>query len=314
MPLNPDSQALVERIRSSPPIHEVGVEAARQISAHTQSAPGPEVGSVEDRMIPSVDGEVAVRLYTPEGDGPFPALVVIHGGGFVMGSVSTLDGHARRHCDRLGCVVVSVDYRLAPEAKFPLPLEDCYAAVEWVAREANELDVDASRIAIAGESTGGNLAAATALLARDRGGPNLIGQVLVVPLLDRDYETGSWKDYREYPPFPETMEWFWEQYLHPDDDPTNGYVVPLRSDDLTGLPPTLIITAEADPLRDDGERYAERLAGAGVKVQSTRYDGVAHMFYLMAGILERGDEAFDQVQAALEEMFSQPARAGGISQ
>jgi len=306
MPLNADSQALVDRMRSSPPIHELGVEAARQISAHTKSAPGPEVGSVEDRNIPSVDGEVAIRVYTPVGEGPFPALVVIHGGGFVMGSVNTLDGHARRHCDRLGCVVVSVDYRLAPEAKFPLPLEDCYAAVKWVAEQAEELGVDATRIAIAGESTGGNLAAATALLARDRSGPNLVGQVLVVPLLDRNYETASWKDYSQYPPFPETMEWFWEQYLHPDDDATSPYVVPLRSDDLTGLPPTLVITAEADPLRDDGERYAERLAEAGVDVQSTRYDGVAHMFYLMAGILQRGDEAFDLAQATLEAMFGQP--------
>ena len=305
MPLNADSQALVDRMRSGPPIHELGVEAARQISAHTKSAPGPEVGSVEDRNIPSVDGEVAVRVYTPVGEGPFPALVVIHGGGFVMGSANTLDGHARRHCDRL-CVVVSVDYRLAPEAKFPLPLEDCYAAVKWVAEQAEELGVDATRIAIAGESTGGNLAAATALLARDRSGPNLVGQVLVVPLLDRNYETASWKDYSQYPPFPETMEWFWEQYLHPDDDATSPYVVPLRSDDLTGLPPTLVITAEADPLRDDGERYAERLAEAGVDVQSTRYDGVAHMFYLMAGILQRGDEAFDLAQATLEAMFGQP--------
>ena len=158
MPLDDEAQAFIDRINNGPPIHELGVETARMTSANTRTVPGPEVQHIEDRRIPSVGGEVAVRIYRAEGDGPLPALVSIHGGGFVMGSVDTIDGHARRHSVHLGCIVVSVDYRLPAEAKFPVPLEDCYAAARWIVDQADLIGADANRIAVLGESTGGNLA------------------------------------------------------------------------------------------------------------------------------------------------------------
>lgn len=304
MPIDADAEAFVERISGGPPIHELGVEVARALSTEMRTAAGPDVEEVEDRTIPSVDGEVTIRIYTPDGVGPFPVLVLSHGGGWIMGSLESIDGHARKFCYHAECVVVSVDYRLAPETKFPLPLEDCYAAVKWVAEHADEIGADPNRIAIAGESSGANLAAGTALLARDRGGPDLVGQVLVVPLLSRNFDGGSWQENADYPPPRDTMEWFWQQYLSSEDDAASPYAQPLAAEDLTGLPRTLIVTAECDPMRDDGERYAKRLAEAGVEVEAERFDGMIHMFYLLAGILPKGDQAVAMVTAAIKNMFA----------
>jgi acetyl esterase len=309
MPIDADAQAFVERIGGGPPMHELGVDVIRALSTEMRTAAGPDVETVEDRTIPSVDGDVSVRVYTPDGAGPFPVLVVMHGGGFVMGSLDSIDGHARKFCYHGGCMVVSVDYRLAPEAKFPVPLEDCYAAVKWVADNADELNADPARIAVAGESSGANLAAGTALVARDRGGPDLVGQVLVVPLLDRSFDAASWKENADYPPPQATMDWFWQQYLSSEEDASNPYAQPLVAEDLSGLPRTLIITAECDPMRDNGEAYAKRLAEAGVDVQAERFDGMIHMFYLLAGILPKGDQAVAMVCSTLKDMFdtSSPA-------
>ena len=303
MPLDADAQAFMDRIGDGPAFHELGVDVARALSTEMRTMAGPDVYEVEDRNLSSSDGDVKVRIYTPDGDGPFPVLVLIHGGGFTIGSTDSIDGHARRFCYHVECVVVSVDYQLSPEAKFPVALEECYTAAKWVAEHADEIDADGSRIVVCGESTGGNLAAATALLARDRGGPDLVGQVLIVPFLDQTFESASWEENAAYPPPRETMEWFLGNYLNSADEANNPYASPLRAEDLSGLPRTLVITAEGDPMRDDGETYADRLAAAGVEVELERFGGMVHLFYLLAGILPKGDQAAKKVQAFLHEMF-----------
>jgi acetyl esterase len=317
MPLHPQAQGLLEQMAAAggPPLEEMPVEAARQMIAAMAELAGPpeEVARVEDRAVPGPEAgvEIPVRIYTPAGTGPLPALVYFHGGGWVIGNIESHDAPCRALANAAGCVVVSVDYRLAPEFKYPAAAEDCYVATRWVAENAAALGVDPQRIAVGGDSAGGNLTAVVSLMARDRGGPPLIFQLLVYPVTDYAYETVSYQENADgYLLTRASMVWFWDHYLPGEDAGAEPYASPIRAKDLTGLPPALVITAEFDPLRDEGEAYAARLQQAGVPVTLHRYDGMIHGFFQMAGVLEPGKAAIEESAQALRAAFTQPAAAG----
>jgi acetyl esterase len=268
-----------------------------------QGDPEP-VGRVENRSFPGPGGDVPIRIYSPAGAGPHPVLVYFHGGGWVLCNLDTHDGTCRSLCNQAGCVVVSVDYRLAPEHKFPAGLEDCYAATRWVAERAATLGVDSARIAIGGDSAGGNLTACVALVARDRGGPGLVHQLLVYPVTDATFETPSYQQNAQgYFLTRDAMEWFWNHYLRGDADATDGYAAPLRARDLAGLPPATVITAEFDPLRDEGEAYGRRLREAGVPTRIERYDGLIHGFFGMTAMVAKAKGAVAMAAAELRTSF-----------
>jgi acetyl esterase len=307
MPLDPQAKQVLEQLAALglPPNHLVSPAQARLNMKSRPRAAGPEVAKVEDRLIPGPGVELPVRIYTPEGSGPFPILVWYHGGGWVVGDLDTADPTARHLAVGAGCVVVSVDYRLAPETKFPGAADDCYAATVWAAQHATRLNGDPSRIAVGGDSAGGNLAAAVALMARDRGGLSLVFQLLVYPVTARDFETASYRQNAEgYNLTLDGMRWYWEQYLQGSDDATNPYAAPMAARDLKGLPPALVITAEYDPLCDEGEAFAKRLQAAGVATTCKRYDGMIHGFFGMPAVLDQGKQAIADACAALRQAFT----------
>ena len=201
--------------------------------------------------------------------------------------------------------MVSVDYRLAPEAKFPLPAEECYAATKWLTENGSALNLDPGRIAVGGGSSGGNLAAVVALMARDRGGPQIIFQLLVYPVTDRNFETVSYDENGQgYLLDKDSMMWYWDQYLNDPSEAANPYAAPLQAESLSGLPPALVIIAEFDPLRDEGEAYAHRLQEAGVVTTCSRYDGMVHGFFGMVGVMDKAMEAVSEASAALRNAFA----------
>jgi acetyl esterase len=306
MPLHPQAKALLDMM---PPIEfgEIDVATLRESMEAGALAPGdPEpVAKVEDRVIPGPAGDLPVRVYTPAGEGPFPGLVFFHGGGFVICNLDTHDGPCRSLANGAGCVVVSVDYRLAPEHPFPAAPEDCYAATQWVAKNGSELGIDTTRLAIAGDSAGGNLTAVTALMTRERGGPALRFQLLVYPVTDCAFDTASYRENAEgYFLSRDMMQWFWRQYLTDAGQGAEPFASPLRAVDLSGLPPALCITAEFDPLRDEGEAYAARLREAGVAATTSRYDGMFHGFFGMGAMLDSGRDAVAEACAALRSALA----------
>ena len=307
MPLDPQIVQVMEAAAALglPPNHQVSPQEARANTKARMRAAGPEVNAVQDQTIPGPDGPVAARIYTPAGPGPFPGLAWFHGGGWVVGDLDTADAAARNLCAGAGCVVASVDYRLAPETKFPGPAEDCYAATQWLAAKAASLNVDPARIAVGGDSAGGNLAAAVALMSRERGGCPLVFQLLVYPVTQRDFDNGSYRENAEgYQLTRETMIWYWNHYLAADADAANPYAAPLEAADLSGLPPALVLTAEYDPLRDEGEAYAAALQAAGVATECIRYDGLIHGFFGMFAAVDQAQQAVDRSSAALRQAFA----------
>jgi len=307
MPLDPQAQAVMDQMAALgfPATHTLSPVEARTYSKARPRAPGPEVAKVEDFCIPLPDREIPVRIYTPMGKGPVPALVWFHGGGWVIGDLDTADGTARHLTVGAACLVVSVDYRLAPETKFPGPLEDCFEATQWVARNAASLNADPTRIAVGGDSAGGNLAAGVAVMAGDRGGPSLVFQLLVYPVTDRNFRTKSYQQNANgYQLTKDSMVWYWNHYLRHDKDAANPYAAPMQAKDLGGLPPALVITAEFDPLRDEGEAYAHRLNDAGVRAECVRYPGMIHGFFGMSAALDKGKQAISQASAALRAAFA----------
>ena len=246
-------------------------------------------------------------MYTPEGEGPFPLMVFFHGSGFVVCDLDTHDGLCRNLCAGTNAVVVSVDYRLAPEHKFPAAPDDCLAATRWVAQNASSLRGDAARIMVAGDSAGGNLAAVTALRIRDEGGPALIGQLLIYPVTD--YFQPGWPSMTEnaegYGLTRDGMIWFWNHYVRSAGDGVHPHASPLRAATLAGLPPALVVTAQYDPLRDEGEAYAEALREAGVPVESRRWDGVNHGFFFFPGIVDKATSAVDEACDWARRVFRQ---------
>jgi acetyl esterase len=312
MPLDPQAQQVMTQIAALgfPPPHMVTPAQARINAKARPRAAGPDVASVADRTIPGPGPDLPVRIYTPAGNGPFPLLVWFHGGGWVVGDLDMADATARHLTVGAGCVVVSVDYRLAPETRFPGPAEDCYAATQWAKQHAAELNGDAQRIAVGGDSAGGNLAAAVSLMARDRRGPGLVFQLLVYPVTHCDFSTNSYQQCAEgYMLTQASMRWYWEQYLSTPADATNPYAAPLLASDLQGLPPALVITAEFDPLCDEGEAYGQRLQAAGVSTTCTRYPGMIHGFFGMSVVLDQGKRAVAEATAALRQAFTARQRA-----
>lgn len=308
-----DYDPQVRRLRAAresagtPPLYTLTVEAARAADlADIQANAGtPEpVGEVLDRTVPGPGGDLPVRIYRPDVAGPLPVLVYLFGGGWVLGTVDTSDALCRTLSNSVGCLTVSIGYRLAPEHPFPAAVEDCYAGVRWVAEHAGELDGDPKRIAVAGDSAGGNLAAVTALLSGRRGGPALCGQVLVYPTTDYTSDSPSMRENTDPYFFNQTsVGWYWEHYLRSPEDGYDPLASPLLAPDLTGLPPALVVTAEFDPIRDQGEEYARRLAAAGVPVEQTRYRGMVHGFFSMGGELDAGRNAVEQVAGYLRRVF-----------
>jgi acetyl esterase len=231
-----------------------------------------------------------------------PALVYLHGGGWVIGSLDSYDATCRELAEGAGCVVVSVDYRLAPEHRYPAAPQDCFAAVKWVAANAGSLGADARRLAVGGDSAGGNLSAVVAQMARDQGGPAIRFQLLIYPVTDADFTRRSYVDNAEgYLLTTASMHWFWDHYLPEREKRAEPYACPLRAADLAGLPPAWVCTAEFDPLRDEGEAYAKRLQHAGVSTTLTRFDGLIHGFISMGLVAPRAQAAIDEAVAALRK-------------
>ncbi len=284
MSLDPLAKAFLELpfMESSKPLHELSVRQARRQFADQGKfmPPGEPVAKVEDVNIPGPVDDIPARIYTPEGAGPFPACLYFHGGGWVVGDLESQDADCRTLANGAACVVVSVNYRHAPEHTFPAAVEDAYRATEWVTANAARLNTDAARLAVSGMSAGGNLAAVVALMARDRGGLEIKYQVLIVPVTNYAFDTKSYEENGEgYVLTRQGMQWFWAHYLATPADGANPYASPLRAPDLHGLPPALVITAEHDPLRDEGRAYADRLREAGVEVSYRCYKGMLHMFH-----------------------------------
>jgi acetyl esterase len=290
--------------QNNPPMESVPVEETRQQVVERFRPVGgvPEpMASVEDRRIPGPAGDIPVRIYTPDAAGPRPAMVYFHGGGFVICNLDTHDVVCRALARRAGALVVSVDYRLAPESKFPAAVDDCYAATVWTAEHAAELGADPERLSVCGDSCGGTLATAVALKSREEQGPKIALQAMVYPITDLStFETPSYAEFGENHQLTKpTMAWFRNHYLRSEEDGRHPYASPLLARDLSGLPPALIITAECDPLRDEAEAYAKRLEQAGVPVTCTRYAGMIHPFFALSGVIRQAVDAFDQIAAAV---------------
>ena len=304
MPLDPQSKAVLEQMAAAPSVQTLSPEQARANFEARPREPGPRVANVEDRSIPGPGVRVPVRIYTPTGQGPFPVLLWFHGGGWVLGSINSQDAACRNLTNAADCVVVSVDYRLTPEAKFPEPLQDCYAATSWVAKNASTFNADGSRVAVGGASAGGNLAAAVALMARDGGGPALVHQLLAYPVTDSGMDTESHRLFADgYGLTRKAMEWYWSLYLKDEADAASPLAAPMRAKDLSGLPPTLMMTAEFDPLRDEGEAYAARLEQAGVPTTCIRYDGLIHGFFGRLADFDKAKVAVADAASALKAAF-----------
>jgi len=311
--LDPQMKLLLDTFNAAGPMFlraETPEQARAKMQALMEANPVPpeEIYRAENRHIPGVAGEIPVRIYTPEGNPPMGVLVYYHGGGWVLGDLESHDRVCRSLANKAGCVVVSVDYRLAPEHVFPAAADDCYAATKWVAENAASLGADPARLAVGGDSAGGNLAAAVAMMARDQGGPAIAFQLLFYPVTDCALDTPSQKEFAAdgFVLSRGDMEWFWNHYLGTgsDAEKTNPYACPLRAKNLAGLPPALVMTASHDPLRDEGERFAQRLISAGVKVTCTRYEGVTHGFISFADALDKGKAGQQQAADALKVAFA----------
>ena len=310
MPVDPQAQMFLDMLTmmNVPPTNTQSVEDVRTAyDAMAQFSGTPEeVAKIEDRTLPGPAGEIPVRIYTPESTELLPMLVFFHGGGWTIGSLNSYDAVCRSLAKQAQCIVVSVDYRLAPEHKFPAAVEDAYAATAWVAEHAASIHGDSQRIAVGGDSAGGNLAAVVSHMARDKGSPKIVYQLLIYPATDYFIPgTPSIQENAEgYYLTKDTMVWFWDHYANSEEDAQNPRMAPLRATDFKGLPPALVITAEYDPLRDEGELYAAKLQEAGVSVTATRYNGMIHGFFTMAGIMDQSKVAIAEAVAALKTAFA----------
>jgi acetyl esterase len=309
MPLHPAAIPVLDAMNANmaaiPQVPVEQIPLLRQGPLAPPPATPTPVARVEDRHIPGPAGDMTVRIYWPEAGSPAPLVVFFHGGGFVLCSLDSHDELCRALCREAGVVLVSVDYRLAPEAPYPAAADDCYAALAWAVSNAAELGADPTRVAVAGDSAGGNLAAVTALRARDLGGPALRHQCLIYPVTDCRFDTPSYIENAEgYFLTAEAMRWFWSHYLQDMGRAAEPYASPLRAPSLAGLPPALVITAEYDPLRDEGEHYAQALSAAGVSTTLRRYDGMIHGFVTLAEIFEDGLAARSLAASHLREALA----------
>lgn len=295
------------------PVHELTVEEARRIQE--ERAPGlfgpvEEVAEVRDVDVPGPAGSIRIRVYSPTMPLPLPILVYFHGGGWVVGSLNTHDGVCRSLANRTPCLVASVDYRLAPEHRFPAAVEDAWSATTWIAEHMQELGGDPARLAVGGDSAGGNLAAVVALRARRRMAPNLSLQLLIYPVTDHDFETPSYmRNAVGYLLTREAMRWYWDNYVPDVSQRDNPDASPLRATDLSGVAPAVVLTCEYDPLLDEGEAYARRLADAGVPTSCRRHEGLIHGVVRMPKITPRAWELINDSARALRKAYR-----AGVSQ
>jgi acetyl esterase len=311
--LDPAVRQLLEAAEAegNPPLESFSPEEARKLAIESLKTAGgtPEpVRSIENLRIPGPDCEIPIRIYTPDAPAPRPALVYFHGGGWVVCDLDTHDVVCTAIAHRAGAVVIAVDYRLAPEHKFPAAVTDSYAATAWVASNAKKLGIDPKRISVGGDSAGGNLAAVVSLKSRDQDGPAIELQVMVYPVTDlSSFATPSYQEFGENHYLTKSeMEWFRDHYLRSMEDARDPHASPLLTLDLSGLPPALIITAECDPLRDEGEAYAKRLANDGVAVTYTCYPGMIHPFFSLSGAIPQAFDAIQQVANAVAGLAPSP--------
>lgn len=263
------------------------------------------VGKVENNSIASAAGQIPIRIYSPKGEGPFPVIVYYHGGGWVIADLDTYDASPRALVNATNAVVVSAHYRQAPEHKFPAAHDDAYAAYKWVLAHAKELKGDPKKIALVGESAGGNMAAAVSVMAREFKMQMPIYQVLIYPIADNNVETPSYVENAKAKPLDRAgMQWFFKNYFNASADGENRLISLVDEKDLKGLPPTTIITAQIDPLRSEGKDYADKLEKAGVKVRYKNYEGVTHEFFGMAAVLDQAKEAQQFIAKGLKEAFA----------
>lgn len=311
MTLDPAARALIDAMDLQFPRlddYTDGAEARRKVAealvGMPLATPDP-VREVRDERIPVDGGEITVRVYRPTDDAAAPVVVFFHGGGWVLCDLDSHDATARRIANDSGCVVVATDYRRSPEHRFPVPVEDCYAALVWAHAHASSIGGDPTRLAVFGDSAGGNLAAAVALMARDRNGPALSLQILAYPVIDAACDTPSherWRG-RELNLSGDEVRWCWEQYLADASDGARPYASPIRAASLAGLPPALVIGPEYDPLVDEGRAYADALAAAGVPATYSLFEGMIHSLLAFSAALPPAERAFAEIADALRTAF-----------
>ncbi|WP_374439316.1 alpha/beta hydrolase [Pseudomonas panipatensis] len=303
MSLDPQMQYLLDQFAGAFALDFAQLDAGTYRNLADQGLPGLAplaLAEVRELRVAGAAGELPARLYRPQAGAALPLLVFLHGGGFVAGTLDTHDDLCRRLALASGAAVVSVAYRLAPEAPFPAAPEDCYRATCDLHARAAELGIDASRLAIAGDSAGGNLAIAVARLARQRGGPRIAALCLFYPVTDQACDSASYREFAEgYFLEAQMMQWFWRQYLPAATAHDEALVSPLRADDLAGLPPTCVFSAEFDPLRDEGEAFARRLLDCGVEARLVRAKGMIHGFASFAPFVVRAAEHLQDAAAWL---------------
>lgn len=311
MTLDPQIAGIIEALdRGFPPVHTMtGAQARSTIKSRFVATADPEVvGEVRDVSVHGPSSDIAVRIYRPAWpSGPAPTLVYAHGGGFVFCDLDSHDGLCRSFANLIPAVVVSVDYRLAPENPWPAAAEDVIAVAQWAARNADALGGDAGRIVVGGDSAGGHIAATTALMARDRGAPTLAAQLLLYPMVDPNFDTESYRRYGEgfYNPRP-ALQWYWDQYVPSPADREHPYAAPLNAD-LRGLAPAIVVTAGHDPLRDEGVAFGDALERAGVATTRLNFDGAIHGFMTMP-MLDLAQQARRDVCERLAALFAGAVR------
>ena len=302
--LEPAAQEFVDATADPPYLFDLGPVEGRKTVDEVQSGDGvtlPDV-DVEDTTVPGgPSGEVSVQILRPKGvEGSLPVILYVHGAGWVFGNNHTHGRLIRELADGTGAAVVFPNYSLSPEARYPTAIEESYAVLEWIGEHGAEKDLDGSRIAVAGDSVGGNMTVAVTLMVKERSGPKLRAQVLFYPVTDASFDTDSYHQFAEgYFLRRDAMQWFWDQYTTDEDGRAQITASPLRasSDQLSGLPPALVITAEADVLRDEGEAYGRKLREAGVEVTATRYEGIIHDFVMLNALRETHAAKAAMVQA-----------------
>jgi acetyl esterase len=312
MPVNPKADEFVEKTNAMGSIDIVRLDPVaarnedRRVTIPFLSTPEP-VEKIENHLVQEGSHEIPVRIYWPkvvdekEDRELYPMLVFFHGGGWVLGNLDMSDEMCSMLCNKSASIVISVDYRLAPENKFPRPVEDCYAATKWVASHAEYLEGDRDSIIVAGESAGGNLAAAVCLLAKDRGGPNLAMQILIYPITDLSADLSKYSNFK-YPCGKEIMGWFIDHYLQNSNEVKNSFASPVYGD-LSGLPPALVITAEYDPLRDQDLALAKKLEQSGVKTRVLDYPGMIHGFVQLPGFFADGKDAIEKIAFEIGKLY-----------
>jgi len=311
MPVHPQAQLFLDQTAGQPAAYEMAIDEARAMMDAFNALAGeaPAVASVRDLEIPGPGGPLRIRVYRPAGTTDevrdLPVTIYFHAGGFVMGSLDSHDTMCRKLANGARCVVVAVDYRRSPEHKFPAPVEDAFAAVQWVAANGTELGADASRLAVAGDSVGGGLATIVSILARDAGGPPIRLQVMVYPDVDWSFASPSWTEYGQgYFVTVDVARWLRDLYFEREEDWSDWRASPVRCPDLSGLPPALLLYPEYNVARSDMEEYARRLEAAGVPTKASMYEGMLMGWWCMGSFIDAANDAVDEVTAALRAAFT----------